>query len=180
MTRPAAQPLTAHRPAPGAASRATARRSLPRRLLTHRWAPLGPALLTVARTRALLSLRGLDATEQYARAAERSVRGAAPPRPAVTPLDPLHHERVVAWSVAAASRLVPGATCLTQALAGQRLLARHGLGSRVRIGVRPGPAGELLAHAWLLREERVLLGGAAALAEHHPIRDLTTANEAAR
>ncbi|TIX68383.1 MAG: lasso peptide biosynthesis B2 protein, partial [Mesorhizobium sp.] len=43
--------------------------------------------------------------------------------------------RRVAWGVAAAARLVPHASCLTQALSGQYLLARQGNTSRIRIGI---------------------------------------------
>src|SRR5438128_1120517 len=39
------------------------------------------------------------------------------------------------WAVRATSRCVPAATCLTQALAGQVLLARAGYDSRLEIGV---------------------------------------------
>ena len=56
----------------------------------------------------------------------------------------------------AANRL-PG-TCLIRALALQRFLAGHGHSSELRIGVAPAPTG-LLAHAWLLGGERILIGG---------------------
>ena len=56
----------------------------------------------------------------------------------------------------AAARL-PG-TCLVRALALQRLLAEHGHRSELRIGVARGPGG-LLAHAWLVGEGEVLVGG---------------------
>lgn len=55
----------------------------------------------------------------------------------------------------AANRL-PG-TCLIRALALQRFLALHGWASELRIGVAPGPSG-LLAHAWLLDGEQILIG----------------------
>src|SRR5260221_1773026 len=42
--------------------------------------------------------------------------------------------RRVGWGVRNASRLVPRASCLTQALAAQFLLARSGHESRIRIG----------------------------------------------
>src|SRR5690606_5688024 len=43
--------------------------------------------------------------------------------------------RETAWSVRAAARLVPNATCLTQALSGQYLLARRGKRSVVEISI---------------------------------------------
>ena len=65
----------------------------------------------------------------------------------------------VVWAVRGVSRAVPGATCLTQALAAQILLSRRGCSSRLRIGVARGPAGGLLAHAWLESDGVVVLGG---------------------
>ena len=64
----------------------------------------------------------------------------------------------LAWSVSAASHLVPRATCLTQALAGQALLARHGHPARLHLGVARGEAGQFEAHAWLEAEGQVILG----------------------
>jgi transglutaminase superfamily protein len=66
----------------------------------------------------------------------------------------------VAWAVRCVSRAVPGATCLTQALAAQLLLSRRGVESRLRIGVARTPAGRLRAHAWLESDGVVVLGGA--------------------
>jgi len=67
----------------------------------------------------------------------------------------------MAWAVAVASRYVPKATCLVQALAGQALLARRGQASRLHIGVAK-PEGLFEAHAWLEWEGHVLLGGSEA------------------
>ena len=67
--------------------------------------------------------------------------------------------RRVAWGVAAAARLVPGATCLTQALAGQYLLARQGNASKISIGIEKGSGSELKAHAWLMSGSHIVLGG---------------------
>lgn len=64
----------------------------------------------------------------------------------------------LAWAVAAAARAVPAASCLTQALALETLLARRGLPAQVRVGVARG--GERIrAHAWVESEGRVVLGG---------------------
>ena len=64
----------------------------------------------------------------------------------------------VASSVRRASRYVPSATCLTQALATQILLARRGQVSRLRIGVSKGQEGELKAHAWVESQGRIIIG----------------------
>lgn len=63
------------------------------------------------------------------------------------------------WAVQAASRYVPEATCLTQALAMQILLARQGYASDVHIGVAKGEAGKFEAHAWVESRGQVLIGG---------------------
>jgi hypothetical protein len=55
--------------------------------------------------------------------------------------------------------MVPGASCLTQALAAQYLLARSGHRSQLRVGVAQDPSGRLLAHAWLVSDGRVVIGG---------------------
>ncbi|TIL65439.1 MAG: lasso peptide biosynthesis B2 protein [Mesorhizobium sp.] len=70
--------------------------------------------------------------------------------------------RRVAWGVAAAARLVPHASCLTQALSGQYLLARQGNASRIRIGIAQDTGAELKAHAWLMSGNQIVLGGSLA------------------
>lgn len=125
------------------------------------------ALAVVLHVRTRLRLRGLDRVR--AGIARRGAR-----RPAG-----LGDLREVAWSVRAAARLVPGATCLTQALAGQALLARRGLRSQVEItlpagGPQPAP------HAWLVCEGRVLLGGIAAERRAHRALLVMEADGAAR
>ena len=71
-------------------------------------------------------------------------------RPAVNQLE---------WAVVAASRFVPRATCLTQALALQRLLSRNGYRSSVQIGVRLAD-GRFAAHAWVEHDATSLLSNA--------------------
>ncbi len=61
-------------------------------------------------------------------------------------------------SVAAGSRYVPSATCLTQALATQALLRLKGQGSRVRIGVDKDENDGLMAHAWVEVNGRIIIG----------------------
>jgi hypothetical protein len=65
----------------------------------------------------------------------------------------------IGWAVRNVARLVPRASCLTQALAAQFLLARSGYRSQLRVGVATDPAGRLLAHAWLISNGRVVVGG---------------------
>lgn len=82
----------------------------------------------------------------------------------VTQLDAPHEAgigdlRRVAWGVAAAARLVPYASCLTQAISGQYILARQGNGSKIRIGIERDTGTQLKAHAWLISGNHIVLGG---------------------
>lgn len=56
------------------------------------------------------------------------------------------------------SRYVPQASCLTQALAAQTLLANEGQRSQLRVGVTQND-GKLEAHAWVQIDGRVVIGG---------------------
>jgi len=72
---------------------------------------------------------------------------------------PLRHSvEDIAWAVEAASRRVPRATCLTQALAGTLLLAAHGHAATLRVGVARSDDGEFRAHAWIESEGEAVLG----------------------
>jgi hypothetical protein len=64
----------------------------------------------------------------------------------------------IVWAVKQASRYVPRATCLTQALAAQVMLRREGFPAQVRIGVALNSKSELKAHAWLESEGKILIG----------------------
>ena len=81
--------------------------------------------------------------------------------PARTPA--LHvHTRVtpgeIVWAVDAASRRLPDATCVTQAVAALLLLRRYGYDAQFCVGVARGKTGALNAHAWLERDGRVVIG----------------------
>jgi hypothetical protein len=64
----------------------------------------------------------------------------------------------VTAAVRSASRYVPRATCLTQALVAERMLARRGRVTTLRIGVVRDTTGALEAHAWLEHDGRVVIG----------------------
>ncbi|MGC4024064.1 MAG: lasso peptide biosynthesis B2 protein [Mesorhizobium sp.] len=68
--------------------------------------------------------------------------------------------RKVAWGVSSAARLVPHASCLTQAVAGRFLLSLKGQPSIIRIGVDNNSSQSLKAHAWLISGTSIVLGGA--------------------
>lgn len=67
--------------------------------------------------------------------------------------------RRMAWAVVVAARFVPGASCLTQALATDWLLKRAGYHGILHIGVALDEHGKLLAHAWLEYDGMILVGG---------------------
>lgn len=68
--------------------------------------------------------------------------------------------RTIGWSVRAVSRRVPHASCLTQALSAQILLALWGYRSKLRVGVAKEPTtGSFAAHAWVEVCGAVLVGG---------------------
>src|SRR5689334_18240672 len=65
----------------------------------------------------------------------------------------------IAWATKAAARCVPGATCLTQALALQALLIRHGYQPLLTIGVAKDDRHHLDGHAWVSCDNQLLIGG---------------------
>jgi hypothetical protein len=81
----------------------------------------------------------------------------------------------IALAVTRASKLVPFATCLTQALAGGFLIRRAGSPAIIHFGVARGEAG-FKAHAWLESDGGILIGGSEAAA----YLPLTRASDARR
>lgn len=80
----------------------------------------------------------------------------------------------IARAVSAAARLVPAASCLTQALSAQLVLRRYGYASSIQLGVAPHPTQVVKAHAWLTCGGEVLLGGSPArLAEYKFLTELS-------
>jgi Transglutaminase-like superfamily len=86
------------------------------------------------------------------RLAERAGKKSGAPHPV---------QRLI-WAVKAASRRIPGATCLTQALAAQVLLARSGHDSSIHFGVAKDDQRGFEAHAWLTAGGQILIGGSEA------------------
>ena len=86
---------------------------------------------------------------------------------------PTEELRRLAWGIRNAARLVPRASCLTQALAAQFLLARSGYRSQIRVGVVKDAEGRFCAHAWLISDDRVVVGGSRRdLQRYTPLTDL--------
>lgn len=65
----------------------------------------------------------------------------------------------VAWAVTRVSAVVPGATCLTRALATALLLRRGDPAAVLRFGVYRSATGAVEGHAWLESADGVLIGG---------------------
>ena len=84
--------------------------------------------------------------------------------------------RRVVWAVTVTSRLVPAATCLTQALATQVLLSRLGYPADLKIGVAKDTKGRLEAHAWVESAGTVVIGRVADISRY---RMLSPFNEEA-
>lgn len=57
----------------------------------------------------------------------------------------------IGWAVRAAGRRLPGRTCLSEALAADVMLCRHGYSPMVRLGIRKtgGRRAKPEAHAWV-------------------------------
>jgi len=78
------------------------------------------------------------------------------------------YARQLARRIERLARFVPRASCLTQALALQWLLARAGHGSDLHVGVRHNEKGHFEAHAWLSCNGCIVLGAAT-----RPLSDFT-------
>jgi hypothetical protein len=87
------------------------------------------------------------------RVVQRIVRSASALRQ-----NPTASVKSIVWSVKAVSARVPHASCLTQALAGTILLARHGYDATLRLGVQRKDDGGFAAHAWLECDGAPILG----------------------
>ncbi len=61
--------------------------------------------------------------------------------------------------ISAVSRYVPGANCLTRAMAAEALLRRHGYPASLRIGVSKNSSDRLQAHAWVESGGTIVMGG---------------------
>jgi hypothetical protein len=74
----------------------------------------------------------------------------------------------ITWAVNAAARLLPGRTCLTDALAADVMLCRCGYQSLLRIGVKKqsGGSSPLEAHAWVESDGAIVAGQLETLDEY--------------
>lgn len=85
----------------------------------------------------------------------RQIAASRPRKTRATSMTPVE----IAAVISRVSRLVPGATCLTQAASAHYILKLYGHPSTIRVGVRPAKDNRFAAHAWLLHDDRIILGG---------------------
>lgn len=85
----------------------------------------------------------------------------------------------ITWAIGASSSRVPGASCLTQAVAAQLLLRHYHYQSYIVLGAGRSASGNgFFAHAWLEHDGRVLIGGSqsAHLSRLPPLRGTIVRN----
>jgi Transglutaminase-like superfamily len=71
---------------------------------------------------------------------------------------PVRADRIV-WAVETASQAIPGMkNCLVQAVAAEAMLIQAGYPCELRVGVAKKGPDELIAHAWVESEGRVVIG----------------------
>ena len=115
------------------------------------------AMKLVVFARLALWVLPLDSVRRLLRAPRASVR-----------LSEVSIKKIV-WAVQAAARRVPGASCLTQALALQALLARAGKTAQVHIGAAKDPQRGFLSHAWVEYRGEIILGDNGELERYRPM-----------
>jgi hypothetical protein len=121
---------------------------------------LSASALLLLSCRGLLAVVGLDRARWVSRRLARIV----PPRSVEQP----DH---ITWAVTCAAAFLPGSgTCLAQAVVGEALLAAHGYSSTVRLGVKKSSA-EFAAHAWVEREDTVVIGELSDLDQYQPLSE---------
>jgi Transglutaminase-like superfamily len=120
-------------------------RSRVRRLAEIRWSErvlLARAVLAVSVTRTALVLGNASAAGRASQLVAWCARQ--------------HSVDRLAWAVSVAGSVIPGATCLVQALVLQAVLERSGQESQIHLGVNRGTF--LKAHAWVVVGDRTVLG----------------------
>jgi hypothetical protein len=118
------------------------------------------ALVTTAAVRLGLTVFPLATVRRWAVGGTRMgpgdrVGGGRAPTPEPSDVPSVEN---IAWAVRAASRFVPKASCLTQALVVERFMRRAGYAPHLHIGVaRPGQTA-FEAHAWVEHDGRIVIG----------------------
>jgi hypothetical protein len=71
--------------------------------------------------------------------------------------------------------VVPGTTCLANALAGQRLFAAHGYPTKIHVGVAKDRQDGFQAHAWLTLADEIVVGHLPDMGKYRELPDLDSA-----
>lgn len=88
---------------------------------------------------------------------QKGLRGFLSPKAKTPETDWTQISKIVR-SVRFAGKVVPAATCLTQALAALLLIHSSGQNSELKIGVAKDEKNHFKAHAWLETEGRIIIG----------------------
>lgn len=131
---------------------------------SERWLLLKSLLLvaTLRMALSLLPLQKLLRTAEWAGKPRSRLQGSSR-----EPVDK------ITWAIRVSARRVPGASCLTQALASLILLGRRGYAAQLRVGVLRPEAGTLQAHAWVEIDDQVIIGGSGDLSSFAQFPRLT-------
>ena len=70
------------------------------------------------------------------------------------------------WGITVISPYVPGATCLTRALAALTVLGHMGQDACLRFGIARQQGGELTGHAWVEAEGKIVMGNLSDLSRY--------------
>jgi len=139
-------------------------RSVARQLPPLGWRVLGISLVLLPVIDVSLRIRGYART----RTSILAWSGRQRSRLAADAVDAFATTVAQAVSIAGRRSIWP-TTCLRQALLVEALLARRGIASELRIGVRNLATTGFGAHAWVERDGRVLIGGDDAASQHLPL-----------
>ena len=113
---------------------------------------LGNVVVLLVMVRMALTLRPFPAVRKWV--LSRASRGTQPLVDGA-----LDDDRALRRAVQRGARLLPGTTCLPQALAGLLFASSRGLRAWVCIGVQAGSDEPFGAHAWLVTARGVVIGG---------------------
>jgi len=80
------------------------------------------------------------------------------PKSLDAPREAVDIERL-AWAVRRIAERIPDASCLTRAQALQIMLSRRGISSQLVLGVLKSKNDAFRAHAWLLKDGEIVIGG---------------------
>lgn len=100
-------------------------------------------LLLLLAVRFTLSTRGYKAVLGWIETAQPSRKRALSPQ-------------LLTWTIETAARFIPGASCLTRALALRYLLAQAAVDACIEIGVRTTESGTFKAHAWVKMDDGLI------------------------